>query len=112
MTGAGHRSYSACSFLSPLSLEQMYRVLRVAFAWDWRQRENYEYGDYLWASTDVPTSAIRILEEGGRYVIDIEFRSDASTAREDCAALHRRVRDELFPAVEAEDVRREEYHGR
>jgi hypothetical protein len=112
LSEAGYCSRVAYSFTSPLSLEQMLDALRASIAWEWRRRENYAYGDYLWAITDVPTSAVRILEEAGRVFIDIEFRFEAPTAPEDCEALGRRVLQEVLPAIRAEDVRPAEYHGR
>lgn len=112
MSDAGDCSCVAYSFTTPLSLEQMLDALRASVAWDWRKRENYAYGDYLWASTDVAASTVRILEEAGRVFIDVEFRSEGSTAQEQCGTLLRRVLEEVLPAIHAEDVRRAEYHGR
>jgi hypothetical protein len=112
VTESGYSSRVAYSFTSPLSLDQMWDALHATVAWEWRRRENYAYGDYLWASTNVPTSAVRIIEEAGRFFVDVEFHSETSTAHDDCESLLRRVREELLPAIAAEDIRPAEYHGR
>ena len=66
----------------------------------------------LGPATDAPGMLEKILEEGGRFFIDVEFRSNRPSAPDDCEALHQLVRDELLPVIGAEDIQPAEYHGR
>ena len=103
---------SAYGFSSGLTLDQIHETLTAKLPWKWHRRENHAYGDYLWASTDVERSALRLIEEDGRYVLDVEFHSDQPEAEAACDLLHRRVREELLTAIGAADVRPAPHHGR
>lgn len=103
---------AAYAFTSELTLDQIYDALTAASPWKWCRRENYWYGDYLWASTDIERSALRVIAEDGQYIIDVEFHSDSPAAKAACDALHRQVREELLPALGATAIRPAPHHGR
>lgn len=93
-------------FKSDLSLPQVLSRLQEISPWSWIDRENDRWGDYISAGAlpDPDYGIVKIIEDEGRYVINVVLESE----RADGASSFAEVRDAIFkhllPALGAREI--------
>lgn len=94
----------AYAFKSDLSLKDMFAKLAEGTTWEWLERENDYFGEYLSATSDEADRILRIFQEKDHYAIDLWIESGAPEAKANWQALDKRVVDKLLPMLGAREI--------
>ncbi len=99
----------AYAFRTDLTLPQIYARLQQVGPWEWYERDNDRWDNYLSASpTEEPVDVgVKIfVEDRGLYVADILFRyrEEDAEARAEYDAVRKTLLERLLPALGARDV--------
>jgi len=105
----GH--YLAYAFKSKLTPDEMQERLNKVTPWKWNMGDSEYYGEYLMARLYRGYSKFRIFTEKDTYVFDIYYSFDDHGAEDLWESQHSLVLNEIFPSIEARDIRPTENYG-
>lgn len=98
----------ACSFKSDVTLAQAHAKFKELSAWEWLERDNDRWGEYISASVlpDPHRGMIKLIVEQNHYVINILLKSDEPEEKvlPLCDAVEKTIFDTLLPAIRAHDL--------
>ena len=96
------RDSVAFKFACGLTPGQIYERLTDLGPWHWYERDNDRWGYYISASP-MPDTQIKILidPDDGRYALNLQFASEAPTARQQFEDLCRDLLTRVLPAIDA-----------
>ncbi len=99
----------AYEFKSDLSLGEIFSKLQQVGPWEWSQRDNDRWDEYISASpTEEPIDiGVKIfVEDRGLYVADILFRyrQEDQAARAQYEGVKRTLFERLLPAIGAREL--------
>ena len=97
----------AYSFESPLFMEEILSRLREKTTWRWIERDNDSWGEYISARVldDPHDGMVKLIEEDGRYIINVYLRSKDASASSEFAHVREVVMQQVLPAIGASDIR-------
>lgn len=96
----------AYSFYSPLSMAEIFQRLDALGTWRWIERDNDNWGEYISARAlrDPHDGMVKLISDGGRYIINVYLRSDQPGAGAAFAAIRDTVFQQVLPAIDASDI--------
>lgn len=95
----------AYRFDSSLEIREMIAALNQLGLWQFVERDNDRWGVYTSTCADRPRIAmVKILEDGGHYVVNLKYESQDPGARADWAKLEQDLKTRILPAIRAVNV--------
>jgi hypothetical protein len=97
----------AYNFKSPLSVEQMFERLKELGVWQWHERDNDRWGDYISASPveSARHAQVKILvdpEDTTTFAVNVHFESDDPNAQSQFNDMRQTLFTKVLPAIAAQ----------
>ena len=97
----------ACAFKSRLSLSRMLARLNQVGPWDWVERCNDHWGEYIaagpWPSPH--RGSVIVLEDRRRFILNLTLTSDEPDAEAQFTSVRKVVFERIMPAIGARRLR-------
>jgi hypothetical protein len=100
------RQVFAYSFASPRSLADVQSEFNELGPWNWIERDNDNYGEYI-SSRVLETphyGMIKVFTDGGQFAINVRLESDEPDALAQFASIKEAVFKRLLPAIDAAEI--------
>ncbi len=96
----------AYSFHSPLSMAEILERLNDLGPWQWIERDNDYWGEYISARVlpDPHDGMVKLISDEGSYIINVYLRSKQPDAGAEFAAVRDIVFQRVLPALDASDI--------
>ncbi len=97
----------AYSFHSPLSMAEILERLNDLGPWQWIERDNDYWGEYISARAlrdPHDHGMVKLISDEGRYIINVYLRSKQPGAGAEFAAVRDIVFQRVLPALDASDI--------
>jgi hypothetical protein len=96
----------AYSFHSPLSMVEVFERLNDLGPWEWIERDNDNWGEYVSARAlrDPHDGMVKLISDEGRYIINVYLRSNQPDASTEFAAVRDIIFQQVLPALDASDI--------
>jgi hypothetical protein len=89
-------------FESKLAIEDMLPALNQLGLWRFVERDNDRWGFYISSCAKRPeVGSVKILEDDGRYVVNVKYESTDPQAPTDCAQMWKDLFERILPAIGA-----------
>ncbi len=97
----------AYAFTSPRSLAEIRSVFNTLGPWNWVDRDNDRFGEYISAGAlhDPDWGVVKIFVEPDHYALNVRLESDRDDADESFAKVRDVLMRTLLPAIEAGNIR-------
>lgn len=100
------RDIYAYAFKSDFSLPDVFKRLNELGPWKWIERDNDRWGEYFSARAIEPPhdGVAKILTDEGRYVINIELKSEEPNPEAAFDDVRKLVFEKILPALGASEI--------
>ena len=98
----------AYKFRSSMTIEQMFGRLKELGGWEWYERDNDAWGDYISASpvSGARHAQVKILVDppSGLFAVNVRFESDGPNAKSQFDGLRQTLFASVLPAIAAHEI--------